>query len=146
MDKKKLLLVDDNEIMRIFFKDVFWLHGLDDKIRLELADGVDTARKIMLDPKTCPDIIFLDLVMPFEKGGRKIISEEAGLELLKEIKADENLKKIRVFVFSSSDSKKTMEMVKKAGSEKFLVKQDHLPQDLVKVIEELCGEKSGNIC
>lgn len=146
MEKQKVLLVDDNEIMRIFFKDVFWLHGLDEKFKLELADGVESAKKILNDPERCPDIIFLDLVMPFEKEGRKIISEDAGLNFLKEIKSDKNLQKIRVFVFSSSDEKKTIETAKKLGAERFLVKQEHLPQDLVKVIEGLGGEKGENVC
>lgn len=146
MEKKKILLIDDNEIMRIFFKDVFWLHGLDDKFKLELADGIEEAKKILADQERCPSIIFLDLVMPFEKDGRKIISEEAGLAFLKEIKTDKNLSKIRVFVFSSSDSKKTIETALKAGAERFLVKQEHLPQDLVKVVEGLYEEKKGNTC
>lgn len=142
--KCKILLVDDNEIIRIFFRDVFWLHGLDSKFDLEVADGVEAARKIINDPSKKPEIFFLDLVMPIEIEGKKIISPKAGLTLLKEIKESENLKDIRVFVFSAETKKETIDKSLKMGAERFLAKENHLPQDLVKVLDGIYIEEHNN--
>ncbi|HAS95381.1 TPA: hypothetical protein DCS99_03110, partial [Candidatus Wolfebacteria bacterium] len=49
MDKINILLVDDNEVIRIFFKDIFWLHGLGNQFHLEIASGVDEALAIVRD-------------------------------------------------------------------------------------------------
>ncbi len=136
-NKTKILLVDDNEIIRIFFRDVFWLHGLDDNFDLKLASGVEEAQKIIQDPSTRPDIIFLDLVMPMKKGETTVTSSEAGFFLLKEIKENPAYKNIKVIIFSSYSDKGSMDQAKKAGADMFLTKEEHLPQDLVRVVEGL---------
>lgn len=139
--KTKVLIVDDNEIIRIFFRDVFWLHGLEDKFDLEVADGVDSAWKIIKDSEKKPDIIFLDLVMPFQSPDGKIVtSPEAGLSVLKGIKTSDEFKGIKVFVFSSYSGDDSQKRAKELGADKFLVKEDHLPQDLVKVLEDYTKE------
>ena len=135
MEKIKVLLVDDNEMIRIFFRDVFWLHGLDERFDLAVADGLESARKILSDPQAKPRIAFLDLVMPMEKNGSKITTAEAGLSLLKEIKSKPELKDIRVVIFSGHTDKDAIEEAKRAGADMYLAKEEHLPQDLVKVID-----------
>lgn len=139
--KIRTLIIDDNEIIRIFFRDVFWLHGLEDRFELEVADGVETGLKIIHDPEKRPDILFLDLVMPFKSPDGKIVtSPEAGLSILKEIKSDPVLKIIKVFVFSSFSGDDSKKQAMDLGADKFLVKEDHLPQDLVKVLEDYARE------
>lgn len=141
MDRIKILLVDDDEMLRIYFKDVFWIHNLEYKYELTVADSIKKAEEIINSPETRPDIIFLDLVMPIEVNGRTITSPEAGLGILKKIKSDPKLKNIKVIVFSGHSEKALKNEVKKLGAENYLIKGDNLPKDLVNFIEKISVEK-----
>lgn len=139
--KLKLLLVDDNEMIRIFFRDVFWLHGLDDKFELTLADGIEQAAAIIKDPVKVPDAIFLDMNMPMKlEDGRTVTTPQAGLSILRLVKQTPELSKIKVYVFSGNTEKSIVEEAKKLGADNFLAKEEHLPQDLIKVLEDLFSQ------
>lgn len=137
MDKINILLVDDNEVIRIFFKDIFWLHGLEGQFHLEIASGVDEAWAILNDTAKKIDIVFLDLVMPFKKDGKEITTSEAGMSILRGIKGSEALKHIKVIVFSGYTDKKDIENAKKNGADMYLAKEEHLPQDLIRIFDGL---------
>lgn len=137
MDKINILLVDDNEVIRIFFKDIFWLHGLEGQFHLEVASGVDEAWSILKDAEKKIDVIFLDLVMPFKKDGKEITTSEAGMSILREVKSSDQLKHIKVIVFSGYTDKKDIEEAKKSGADMYLAKEEHLPQDLIKIFDGL---------
>ncbi len=135
-DKRPIiLLIDDNEAVRIFFKDLFWLHGLESKFQVECADGVEKGEKMIKDPETRPEVVFLDLVMPINKDGKIITTPEAGLSLLEKIKSDPELKNVKVVIFSSYGDKFHRERAEKLGAEMFLDKAENLPQDLIKLID-----------
>ncbi len=137
MDKINILLVDDNEVIRIFFKDIFWLHGLEGQFHLEIAAGVEEAQAIIHDSSKKIDVVFLDLVMPFKKDGKEITTSEAGMSILREIKGSEELKHIKVIVFSGYTDKKDIEEAKKNGADMYLAKEEHLPQDLIRIFDGL---------
>ncbi|MBI5147779.1 MAG: response regulator [Parcubacteria group bacterium] len=135
-EKPKILLVDDNEMVRIFFRDIFWLHGLEKKYDLEISGEINAAEKIIKDPARRPSVLFLDLVMPMAKGERLEKTEEAGFGLLKKIKADPGTKNTRVVIFSSHRGDDFQKKAAELGADLYLVKGENLPQDLVRTIEE----------
>lgn len=141
MDRTKILLADDDEMLRIYFKDIFWIHNLEYKYELTVADNIKKAEEIISNPETRPDIIFLDLVMPIEINGRMKATPEAGLGMLKKIKSDPKLKNIKVIVFSGHNEKALMNEAKKLGAENYLIKGDNLPKDLVNFIEKIAEQK-----
>jgi CheY-like chemotaxis protein len=140
--KQKILLVDDNEIIRIYFREVFWIHGLESQYFLEMAETIHQALELINMPETRPDIIFLGLVMPMEQGGRKVTSPEAGFSLLSKVKSDPVLQTIRVVIFSGYDQKEYQERAKELGADAYLLKQENMPQELIKFIERL-NKKTG---
>lgn len=142
MDRIKILLVDDDEMLRIYFKDIFWIHNLEYKYELTVADNIKKAEEIIINPETRPDIIFLDLVMPIEINGRMKTTPEAGMGMLKKIKSDPKLKNIKVIIFSGHNEKALMNEVKKLGAENYLIKGDNLPKDLVNFIEKIAEQKN----
>ena len=137
MDKINILLVDDNEVIRIFFKDIFWLHGLKEQFHLEIAAGVDEALAILHDPAKKIDVVFLDLVMPITKDGKEITTSEAGMSVLRTVKSDPTMSHIKVVVFSGYTDKKDIEEAKKNGADMYLAKEEHLPQDLIRIFDGL---------
>src|SRR3989338_2475290 len=137
-DKKiKILLIDDDELIRIYFRDVFWIHGLEYKYELLLADNVKKAEEIINNKETRPQIIFLDLVMPIEHDGKIITTPEAGMETLKKIKSDPETKNIKVIVFSGQKDEKFQEEAKRLGAETYLIKGDNLPKELAEFVEKI---------
>ncbi|MEK7635944.1 MAG: response regulator [Patescibacteria group bacterium] len=141
MERIKILLVDDDEMLRIYFKDIFWIHNLEYKYELTVVDNIKKAEEIINNSETRPDIIFLDLVMPIEIDGRIKTTPEAGLGLLKKIKSDPKLKNTKIIVLSGHNEKALMSEVKKLGAENYLIKGDNLPKDLVNFIEKISTEK-----
>jgi CheY-like chemotaxis protein len=137
MDKINILLVDDNEVIRIFFKDIFWLHGLEGQFHLEVASGVDEALAILHNEEKKIDVVFLDLVMPLRKDGKEITTSEAGMSILREVKGNEKTRHMKVIVFSGYTDKKDIEEAKKNGADMYLAKEEHLPQDLIRIFDGL---------
>lgn len=132
--RKKLLLIDDNEVVRIMFSNLFWLHGLDEKYELTVISRVDEAEAFLSDPSKRPDIVFTGLVMPFTKEGKTITSPEAGFSLLKRIKNDPQTKSICVVIFSSYNDKEYQRQALELGAEMYLQKSENMPQDLINTI------------
>lgn len=132
--KKKILLVDDEEMLRIYFRDIFWIHGLENQYEVTTAEDPAKAEALIRDETTRPDIIFLDLVMPIEVNGRMQMTPEAGMMLLAKIKSDPKLKDIKVIIFSSHAEHAYLERAKNLGADTYLVKGDHLPQDILSFI------------
>ncbi len=140
-NKIKVLLIDDDEMIRIYFQDIFWIHGLDNRYELVVINDVKKAEEIINNPSTKPNIVFMDLVMPIEKDGKIITTPEAGLDLLKKIKSDEQLKKIKVVVFSGHDEESIKNKVKELGAENYLIKGSSLPRELVEFIDKIASSK-----
>ncbi|MEK7482102.1 MAG: response regulator, partial [Patescibacteria group bacterium] len=125
------------EMVRIYFRDIFWIHGMDDKYDLNVVDNLKKAEEIIANPETRPAILFLDLVMPTEINGRTVISPEAGFGLLKKIKSSPDLKNIKVIVFSGHTEEALQKQAEKLGAETYLIKGSNLPKELVEFVEKI---------
>lgn len=135
--KIKILLVDDDELIRICFRDIFWIHGLETDYDVLIASGVEEAEKFIWgDRTTKPDIIFLDLIMPRHCNGRES-TWHTGIDLLKKIKEDPKTKDIKVVVYTAIDDDDVKKQVAEFGIESYLVKGDNLPKDLIDLLKKL---------
>ncbi|MBI2450781.1 MAG: response regulator [Parcubacteria group bacterium] len=143
MDEKKtkILFVDDDEVLRIYFRDIFWIHGLENKYEFETVDSLEKANEIIKNPKTRPNILFLDLLMPQVINGRLILSPEGSFNLLKKIKTDPELKNIKVIIFSGYSEKIFIDEAKKLGAENYLIKGDNLPKEIIEFVEKISKKK-----
>jgi len=137
--RTKILLVDDDEIIRIYFHDIFWIYGFESRCDLTMAVNLDEAEKIVADPETRPDIIFLDLTLPKKVGERTLIDPEYSFEFLERIKADPATKGIKVMIFSGHAEKEFQEEAKAKGADGYVHKEQSLPKDLVDVINKVLG-------
>ncbi len=84
MEKKKILVVDDEMDMRIFLKTLLETSGYSPVIMKNGKDGLRKAYEII------PDLIILDVMMP----------EEGGLQMFRHLRADEKMKQIPVIMLS----------------------------------------------
>ncbi len=140
--KIKILLVDDENLIRSLFSDAFQVYGGEDKYEIKTLSGVENFEKEVLSYR--PDIILLDLIMPLKNtNGTEQLSEEAGFSLLKELKTNPETKNISVIVFSNLGDIMAKEKAESFGADAYMVKSETLPEDLIKAIEDTLKKKSG---
>ncbi len=136
MDKPiKILSVEDDEFMRIFLKDVFWLHEFSHNFQFNIVENIKKAEDCLTNPETKPDLIFLDVMLPDRADDP--LNKEGGLHFLQRLKSNPETKNIKVVVFSAYGDREIKEKALKLGAEKYLLKGENLPQDLIEVAKEL---------
>lgn len=97
-DTIHVLLADDDEDDRNFFKDAFAEIKINTSVKL-VNDGVELMNYLNEEDVVLPHILFLDLNMP----------RKNGLECLREIKKVERLKDIAIAIYSTSASESDIE-------------------------------------
>jgi two-component system response regulator len=122
----KILIVDDNpddiEITKII------LRRMGHALKVEEAPSGEAALKRLMDGKDLPSIILLDIKMPGMNG----------IETLRLIRADENLKNIYVIVLTNSSLESDRRAALEAGTDSFLHKSfnmERFGKDLMSILE-----------
>ena len=112
MDKfEHILLAEDDSDDYLFFSEA--LEKISPNFKLERAkDGLECIRMLKQGPK--PDLVFLDLNMPYKNGN----------ECLKFIKETEELADIPVIIYSTSNYIKDIDYCFKNGAQNFIVKPE----------------------
>jgi CheY-like chemotaxis protein len=93
-----ILLADDDEDDRLFFKDAFEEVKVQTKVEF-VFDGLQLMDHLHNPDTKLPDILFLDLNMP----------KKTGKECLIEIKKTERLKNLIIAIYSTSSSDEDIE-------------------------------------
>ncbi|MEO7977726.1 response regulator [Flavobacterium sp.] len=93
-----ILLADDDEDDRLFFKDAFEEVKVQTKVEF-VFDGLQLMEHLMNPDTKLPDILFLDLNMP----------KKTGKECLIEIKKTDRLKNLIIAIYSTSSSDEDIE-------------------------------------
>lgn len=117
MEKKKILIADDNENIR----DALTYLLEDEGYKLWLAkDGADTLKKMR---EVRPDILFLDIMMP----------EINGYDVCRIIKNDPELKHTYVIMLTAKGQVAEQERGKEVGADEYIVKPFSPMEILTKV-------------
>jgi DNA-binding NarL/FixJ family response regulator len=135
----KILSIDEDDFMRIFIRDVFWIHG-GSQDELYVFGNVKKAKEFLEKPENKPNLIFMGLGLPEEDGGKQDV--ENGFRFLKELKSNPETKNIKVIVFSHFADKEIKKKALELGACNFLVKGEHMPQDILRIIKETAAGKS----
>ncbi len=125
MDKKRILLVDDEEDLRKMLK--FRLEAMSYDV-LEASDGQDglnTARTLR------PDLIILDLMLP----------KLDGFKVCRMLKFDEKYKAIPIIMFTARAQEKDKDLGKEMGADAYITKPFE-PGVLLGKIKELLVNSS----
>ena len=120
-----VFLAEDDEDDRWLFEQAL----ADLKIKTELSmfkNGKEMMDYLKKADTITPHIVFLDLNMPIKNG----------MECLKEMKEDENLKKIPVAIYSTSSSEKDIENTFISGANIYINKPNNFSA-LKKVVEKV---------
>jgi len=121
MDRKKIMIIDDDSDDRFFFRDALSkMHG---SVEYMEASGGKEALLLLSTATQLPNFIFLDINMP----------RMDGRDCLKHLKKDEKLKNIPVIVYSTYFSEESVNEFQKLGALSYLNK----PTDIKKLPEHI---------
>jgi len=116
---KKILLVEDEEILINILNKKLVKEGYDVSTARNGQEGLDMMRKEK------PDLILLDVVMP----------KMGGFEVMEEMNKDEKLKKISVIIVSNSGQPVELDRAKRLGAKDWLIKTDFDPQEVIEKVK-----------
>ncbi|PZX94535.1 response regulator [Flavobacterium aquariorum] len=119
----QIFLADDDEDDRIFFSEAIEDIRMKNKLTL-FNNGKDLMDYLLDSDASLPDILFLDLNMPYKNG----------LECLKEIRADNRFKDVSIAIYSTSSSEEDIENTFIEGANIYIKKPNDF-SELKKVIK-----------
>lgn len=117
---KKILLIDDDEILVDLYKTKLKQEGLKMFTAFEGEEGLQIAKEKK------PDLIVLDILLP----------DGNGISFLKRIREDSEISSISVVALSNLDDQNTKKEAFNLGAKDYLLKANLTPADLVKKINE----------
>lgn len=123
-DKKRILIVDDDEFLRGVYAKNFQDEGFE---VLAAYDGQEAWE--MIDSGKIPDIVFTGIVMP----------RMTGFELIAKMQADEKLKRIPVAVNSHRGRPEDQILAKQMNVDDFIIQGVTTPIEAVRRIKALLG-------
>ncbi|PIV64982.1 MAG: response regulator [Candidatus Nealsonbacteria bacterium CG01_land_8_20_14_3_00_12] len=119
---KKILLVEDEEIMIDLLQKKLTKEGYEISVARDGEEGLKAMREVK------PDLILLDIIMP----------KMGGFEVMEEMGKDKNLKDIPVIVISNSGQPVEIDKAQKLGAKDWLIKTEFDPQEVVdKVVKQI---------
>lgn len=143
-DKKiKILLIDSDEMMRIYFRDIFWIHGRSDTYEVNMASSLVEADQIILNKETRPDTIFLDVIIPVS-GENNSPKEEIHrtLSFVEEIKKNPELSNTRIIIYSCQKEKSIEDEFNKLGVDGYIIKGELMPREIIAFTDKIHGSNN----
>lgn len=142
-NKIKILLIDNDEMMRIFFRDIFWIHGRSDAYDVETALSIEEAEKKITDENTKPDIIFIDINMstPYGKNSSDDQTQKC-LSFVEKIRKNKDLASIKIVIFSSQKEELIKEAFSKLGVKEYLIKGELMPKEIIAFTDKIHGSNN----
>jgi two-component system cell cycle response regulator DivK len=104
--KKRILIVEDNDLNLKLFRDLLTAHGYE---TIETKEGMEA---ITLTKSQNPDLILMDIQLP----------EISGLDVTRQLKADESIRRIPIIAVTAFAMKDDEEKILSAGCEAYVSK------------------------
>jgi len=121
---KKILIIEDDQIVANIYRNKLTVEGYSVEIALDGEVGRELVKSFR------PDAIVLDLMLP----------KVTGLELMREIRAEPDLGKVPVIVFSNTYLTNMVQEAWKAGATKCLSKANCTPRHVLEVLRSVLGK------
>jgi DNA-binding response OmpR family regulator len=122
--KNKILIVEDEEAIANMYKLKLQEEGFEVILTNRGSEAIELATKEQ------PVVILLDIIMP----------EMDGFSVLQELKAQEELKKIPVFMLTNLGQEADFVKGKKLGAENYFIKSQHTPTQIITEIKNFLNK------
>lgn len=118
---RKVCIIDDDDSIREIYSVKFMAEDFDVIRAKDGQEGIDAIRKEQ------PDIILLDIQMPVKDG----------FDVLRELAADQVLRKIPVIILSNVDDEQAFRKIGEFSTHFYLIKSLVTPQKVVDTVREV---------
>jgi DNA-binding response OmpR family regulator len=120
MDKKRILVVEDETTLQKVLADVL----LEESFEVEVASNGEDGLKAATEKK--PDLILLDIILP----------KKDGFEVLQELKRDPKTKMLPVILLTNLSDPNDIQRAIDLGAKTYLVKSEYQLKDVVEKVKE----------
>lgn len=121
-NKRKILIIDDDEFLLDMYSTKFRETGFETEIAFKAPEALEKINKGFQ-----PDIVLLDIIMP----------EMDGFGFLEKIKKDKILENSKIIVLTNINQKENVERAMALGASDYIVKAYLTPSEIIKKIEKL---------
>lgn len=121
--KKKILLIEDEEIMVDLLQKKLAAEGYDVLVARDGEEGLELMKGAH------PDLVLLDIIMP----------KKNGFEVMEEKQKDKDLRGIPLVIISNSGQAIELDKAKKLGAKDWLVKTEFDPKEVLKKVKKQIG-------
>ena len=121
---KKILIIEDNQIVANVYRNKLAVEGYQTEIALDGESGLKIMRTFQ------PDIMILDLMLP----------KMSGVDVIKEIRGEADFAKLPIIVFSNTYLTNLIQEAWKAGANKCLSKASCSPQEVLDIVRLTIGD------
>ena len=121
--KKKILIVQDNDLNLKLFRDLLGAHGYETFETKEGMEALAIARNVR------PDLILMDIQLP----------EISGLDITRKIKSESDISDIPIIAVTAFAMKDDEEKILKAGCEAYISKPISIA-DFLDTVKRFLGE------
>lgn len=122
---KKILLIEDDSCIIDIYNTVLKKAGFEVEILKYGRNAQKRLKEVTDNKKQKPDLVLLDLVLP----------DINGIEVLKQAKAQKGTDNIPFFILTNYTNPDLEKMGRKLKVEKYILKTDFVPSQLVKTIK-----------
>lgn len=123
MDKKKILIIEDDEETLSMYSTVLEGAGFAVTKGLDGADGLEKAKI------ESPDLVLLDVILP----------GLSGFDVLEELKRDPNLHETPVVMLTNLGHEADLRRAQELGAARYLVKADYVPSRVLEEVKTMLG-------
>jgi DNA-binding response OmpR family regulator len=118
---KKILIIEDDRLVANVYRNKFAVDHYEAEIAGDGESGIEMVGKMR------PDLVLLDLMLP----------KMSGVDVLKRIRANSDMKQLPVIVFSNTYLTHIVQEAWKAGATKCLSKANCTPKQVLEVVHSL---------
>lgn len=123
-ERKKIMIVEDDAFVMDIYETKLQEEGFD---VVGAINGMEALKKLEATEETLPDLMLLDIVMPYMDG----------IELLKKIKEDERFKNIPVILLTNLSQKEEIDTGLGLGASDYLIKSHFTPSEVLKKVNSI---------
>lgn len=137
----KVLLIEDEPMLSSLYRMVLEQAAY----VVDAAGDAESAEEKVV--ATRPHVIVLDLLIPKRRGedeDTENVHDPMGFEILRFVKGTPGLREIRVIVLSNLDSDEHVRTAKKLGADRYFIKANLDPHDLLKEVGQVLHATASN--
>lgn len=124
----KILVVEDDPLISRMYQKIFSFEGFEVEMAGDGEEGWEKVKTVK------PTLILLDIMMP----------KMNGLQVLEKLKLDPDTKSIPVVMLTNLAGVSDAETALSKGAIKYIVKSEHEPQEITKMVKEIMAAYTRN--